>query len=96
MTHVPPQFRTVNVLMEEWRQRAAELNVSDSSAAEAYRRCADDLERLDVRTTYNPADGADESGSGLHQLAWVAVVAGIIGGVFLATGRSDADDQLHA
>jgi hypothetical protein len=49
MTHIPPQFRGSGVLVDEWRRRSAAFELSDA-AAEVYRRCADELERLDVHT----------------------------------------------
>ena len=50
MTHVPPQFRKPQVLVDEWRRRANAFRMSDPAVAEAFAQCADELSELDVHT----------------------------------------------
>ena len=84
MTHMPPQFRTSTVLIEEWRQRAAEHRPSNHAAADVYERCADELEDLDVHTEGAPA-GASSRPHMHKQVQMFRLAAGVVaGGLFVA------------
>jgi hypothetical protein len=43
------------VLVSEWRRRAAEQRAQSPAAADAYEKCAKELEELDVHTEGAPA-----------------------------------------
>jgi hypothetical protein len=84
MTHMPPQFRTPAVLIDEWRRRAAEYRLSDNAAAEVYERCANELQELDVHTEGAPA-GAYTRSSTPAQVQMFRLAAGLVaGGLFVA------------
>lgn len=83
MTHMPPQFRTSTVLIEEWRQRAAEHRPSNHAAADVYERCADELEDLDVHTEGPPAGAASRRVP--RQARVLGLATGLVaGGLFAA------------
>lgn len=47
MTQIP-RSRMARALIGEWRRRADEYRISDPATADAYARCADELNELDV------------------------------------------------
>ncbi len=92
MTHIPPQFRTATVLITEWRRRAAEYGASNAGAAEAYERCANELERLDVHTEGAPAGAMTRPG----QMNMLRMGIGVLAaGVLIAGLAASRTPRLH-
>ena len=87
MTHMPAQFRVPTVLIQEWRRRAADSRLSNPAAADAYERCASELEQLDVHTEGAPAyAGESWRRSPTRHLATLPLALALIAGAVFAAG----------
>ena len=97
MTHVPPQFRMPQVLIDEWRRRADECRMTDPAAAEAYDRCADELCELDVHTE-TATDGTPLHAPTAFAMDRVApwLAAGALGAGVLGLLRGVARRRAHS
>lgn len=84
MTHMPPQFRTPTVLIDEWRRRAAEYRPLDNAAAEVYERCASELQELDVHTEGAPVGTSSRARTPGQARVFELAAALVAGGVFVA------------
>ena len=99
MTHVPPQFRKPQVLVDEWRRRANAFRMSDPAVAEAFAQCADELSELDVHTE-SATDGTPLDGDWTLRMGavapWLAASAlgvGVIGLVWETARRRHVSDR---